>query len=273
MSPVSLSPTILYSCLDTRQRNYEQFVPEHVLVYLIAGESHFQTPEGPHVYLPGTIGLVRRHQLVKSHKVPPAGGGPFKAINIILTQELLRGYSVGHHLAADGPYRGPGTWQMPPDPFLKAYFDSLLPYFDQPSQLTPALAALKTHEAVALLLRLEAGLKNFLFDFNEPHKIDLVGFMEQNFSYNVPLAQFARLTGRSLATFKRDFQRAYGLAPQRWLHEKRLTQAHFLIAQQLQAPAVVCLEVGFENLSHFSTSFKQQFGYTASSLVHRRAAA
>jgi AraC-like DNA-binding protein len=29
----------------------------------------------------------------------------------------------------------------------------------------------------------------------------------------------------------------------------------------------VYLEVGFENLSHFSTAFKQEFGYTASSLA------
>lgn len=273
MSPASPPSSILYSCFDTRQRSYEQFVAEHVLVHIIAGESHFQTPEGPHILKPGDIGLVRRHQLAKSSKVPPAEGGPFKSIVIILTQELLRDYSVLHHAAATGPYLGKGAQQLPPDPFLKAYFVSLLPYLGQPDRLTPALSALKTHEAVELLLRLDPSLNNFLFDFSEPHKIDLAGYMQQHFMYNVPLAQFARLTGRSLATFKRDFQRAFNTAPQKWLHEKRLTQAHFLIAQEHIAPALVCLEVGFENLSHFSTSFKHQFGYTTSSLVQRLRAA
>ena len=93
--------------------------------------------------------------------------------------------------------------------------------------------------------------------------------MLQHYTFNVPLAQFAKLTGRSLATFKRDFQRVFHTAPQRWLHQQRLGQAHFLIAQHQQPPAKTYLEVGFENLSHFSTAFKQYFGYTASHLAQQ----
>ena len=57
------------------------------------------------------------------------------------------------------------------------------------------------------------------------------------------------------------------MPPEWWLHRQRLEQAHHLIAKQQQAPAAVHLEVGFETLPHFSTAFKQLFGYTASSLA------
>jgi len=82
----------------------------------------------------------------------------------------------------------------------------------------------------------------------------------------VPVSQFARLTGRSLASFKRDFQKTFGMAPQRWLLEKRLEQSHYLITEKKQNPSSVYLDVGFENLSHFSFAFKKFFGYNPSSL-------
>ena len=120
-----------------------------------------------------------------------------------------------------------------------------------------------------LLLRADPELRHWLFNFDEPGKIDLETYMRQHFTFNVPLGQFARLTGRSLATFKRDFQRIFNSAPQRWLHQQRLEQAHFLIAQHQPPPGKTYLEVGFENLSHFSTAFKQYFGYTASHLARQ----
>jgi AraC-like DNA-binding protein len=46
---------------------------------------------------------------------------------------------------------------------------------------------------------------------------------------------------------------------------RRLKEAHFLIAERNQKPSDAYIEVGFENLSHFS--FKQMFGYNPSSLA------
>lgn len=146
---------------------------------------------------------------------------------------------------------------------MKGYFHSLMPYFAQPEKLTPVLAQAKTTEVITLLLRNPA-LQNFLFDFSEPHKIDLEAYMNQHFSYNVPVTQFAKLTGRSLSAFKRDFSKIFQTSPEKWLQKRRLEQAHFLITQQNRKPSDVYLEVGFENLSHFSRVFKQYFGINAS---------
>lgn len=93
-------------------------------------------------------------------------------------------------------------------------------------------------------------IKNFLFDFSEPYKIDLERFMSHNYRFNLPIEKFAKLTGRSLAGFKRDFQKAFNTSPRNWLQEKRLTEVY--------------LELGFESLPHFSNAFKQMFGVTPS---------
>jgi AraC family transcriptional regulator, exoenzyme S synthesis regulatory protein ExsA len=76
------------------------------------------------------------------------------------------------------------------------------------------------------------------------------------------LEQFAKLTGRSLSTFKRDFTKLYDTTPEKWLQKQKLEQAHFLITQKNKRPSEIYLEVGFESLAHFSTAFKKYFGQT-----------
>jgi len=90
-------------------------------------------------------------------------------------------------------------------------------------------------------------------------------------SAGIGLIQFAKLTGRSLATFKRDFKKVFAAAPEKWLLQKRLEMAHYLIGQRKQTPATAYLEAGFENLSHFSTAFKKFFGYMHSGLKQESA--
>lgn len=125
-------------------------------------------------------------------------------------------------------------------------------------------------EAVQLLLLTKPELKNFLFDFSEPHKIDLEKFMLSNYKFNVPIESFAKLTGRSLAGFKRDFQKTFGIPPRQWLQNKRLTEAHYQIEKNNKKPSSIYLDLGFESLSHFSYTFKKQFGYAPTELTKTR---
>lgn len=72
-----------------------------------------------------------------------------------------------------------------------------------------------------------------------------------------------------LAGFKRDFEKAFQAPPRKWLQEKRLKEAHYLIHKKKQKPGDIYLDLGFENLSHFYTSFKQKFGMTPEMLSHQ----
>ena len=255
---------LLYSCVDKKQRGNEQFVHEHAFGYLIAGESYVFTGANSQVIPEGAIGLVHRNQLLKTVKVPPKDGREFRSVNIFLSQDFLRRYAVEHKLEPTGKYNGEYNKVLEPDPFIKGYFDSLLPYFEHPEQMSPALAELKTKEALELLLRHDPDLKFFLFDFSEPYKIDLEAYMNKHYMFNVPTEQFARLTGRSLASFKRDFQKTFSTSPGQWLQQKRLEEAYFQISKKGRKPSEVYLDVGFENLSHFSYSFKKAYGVAPS---------
>ena len=215
------------------------------------------------------MGLVRRNFLIKTIKMPPENG-PFKSLSLHFSAEALKQYAASHHIKVTKAYEGTGMVTLTGDPFIKGFFDSLLPYFESRRPFSDAMLEIKTNEAIELLLQHDPELQNLLFNFSEPHKIDLRDYMDRHYMFNVPLSRFARLTGRSLAAFKRDFEKIYGMAPGKWLVERRLAEALRLIRDERKKPTDVYLDVGFENLSHFSFIFKKAFGQSPAVLARMK---
>jgi len=260
-----LEDSFVYSCTFEQQRGYEQFVPHCVLAFQFSGETHIQHQHGKLVLKKNQVLLAQKNQLAKSIKIPVAGEA-YKIISVILTDAALRQYARSNAIQQNKNQAEENIFLLKPNALLKSYFQSLLPYAEQSQKISKRLATIKTDEAIALLLHLKPSLKSFLFDFAVPYKIDLEKFMLQNYHYNVPLEHFAKLTGRSLAAFKRDFANIFQTAPRKWLREKRLTEAHHLIRQKKRTATDIYLELGFENLSHFYTCFKEKFGVTPASI-------
>jgi AraC family transcriptional regulator, exoenzyme S synthesis regulatory protein ExsA len=258
---------ILYAYSGKYEKGHGSFLPEHILWLMLSGTMEVATHSGMSAFGPGTLCLVRKNQLIKATKKPD-GSNPFRGIGIFLDQAFLKNYSIEHSMVTNSGYKDETNILLPLDPFMNGYFNSLMPYFEHSQQLTESLANAKTTEAIELLLRNPA-LGNLLFDFSEPFKIDLESYMKRHFTYNVPLSQFAKLTGRSLSTFKRDFMKIFNVPPEKWLKKQRLEQAHFLITEKKQRPSDVYWEVGFASLSHFSDSFKEHFGYSPNEVKRR----
>jgi AraC-like DNA-binding protein len=257
---------MLYSCIQERKREQEQYTPEHSMGYIIAGSVQFFTAAGMSTHGAGSMGLVKRDLLLKTTKIPPPAG-EFKSISLHFSQQALKEYAATHHIGAIMPYTGIGMHPLDGSPFIKGFFDSLLPYFHARQPFSDTMLMLKTNEAIELLLQHDPGLKHLLFDFNQPGKIDLTGYMHRHFMFNVPLERFARLTGRSLAAFKRDFGKSFGMAPGKWLQQRRLEEAHHLMLTEGRKPSEVYLDVGFENFSHFSYIFRKAYGQPPSAIA------
>jgi AraC-like DNA-binding protein len=256
-------PKIIYSCYFNVNREGEQFVPEHVFSYQVSGSLAVNDGNQVHQFREGDFRFSKRNQLAKFIKQPPAGG-EFRSISVLLDQETLRTISRENGYSADQKYEGESVMALHPDPLYKSYMNALMPYLQLSREENEPLFSLKVREAVLILLRANPELKDLLFDFAEPGKIDLEAFMLHNFHFNVSLDRLAYLSGRSLATFKRDFEKLFHTSPSRWLLQKRLQEAHYLIKEKGRKPSDVYLELGFEDLSHFSYAFKNAFGQAPS---------
>jgi len=264
MPQLSKRPSpIAYSCYVTRSREGEQFIPDHVFTYQVSGTMLMNDGHKEYIFNPGDVRFGRRNHLVKFNKLPPEGG-EFKSISVHLNQETLRNLSMEFGYGPESHSDGEAVLRLKADPLYKNYFVSLMPYMQLDGIEDEGLLALKLREAVLLLLKVNPEMKDILFDFSEPGKIDLEGFMNKNFHFNVDLNRFAYLTGRSLATFKRDFEKLFHITPSRWLQQRRLQEAHYLIKEKGKTASDIYLDLGFEDLSHFSFAFKKQYGLAPS---------
>lgn len=261
-----ISPNILYSCYVTRNLSNEQFIPEHIFLYQFSGSLIINDIKKEYTVQTGEFCLARRNYLAKYIKLPPENG-EYKTISVRLDQTFLKAFSKEFGYTADVPATNDAIINIKPQPLLLNYIQSLSPYFDLTDGKNEQMLLVKTKEAVLLLLKTNPELKNVLFDFSEPGKIDLEAFMNRNFRFNVPMERFGYMSGRSLTTFKRDFKKIFKTSPGRWLLKKRLQHAHYLITNKHQKPSDVYLEVGFEDISHFSRSFSKEFGVAPSKIL------
>lgn len=257
-------PGVIYSHLETKKIIGEQFMAEHGMCYIISGKLHVVEADKKSVFGAGSLLFFRKNFLAKFSKQPDEDYS-FRSITVVFDRNVLADFSKQYDITYQQPYfTKEAVLKLEQNELLENFFTTLVPYFN--TSIPENLINLKRQEALMLLMQVNSSLRNILFDFNQPGKIDLEAFMEQNFRFNVDLKRLAFLTGRSLATFKRDFMKIYDTSPSRWLQQRRLEEAHYLIKEKSKRPSDVYQELGFETISHFSYSFKQFFGVNPSSI-------
>jgi len=256
---------ILYSCYHQKSSEGEQFIPNHTFGYVISGSSEIFVGGKKYVFNEGDFRFFRRNQLAKYTKYPTSDG-EYKSVSIILDQETLKAVSAEYDLHMGQVNNEIFGLSLEPKKLLRNYMDSITPFLEKENGFNAALTKLKVKEAILTLLQTNPELKDILFDFTEPGKIDLEAYMNKHYKFNVDISRFAYLTGRSLATFKRDFEKIYNTSPNRWIQQKRLADAHYLLKEKGWKTSDVYMEVGFKDFSHFSFAFKKAYGVAPSML-------
>jgi AraC family transcriptional regulator, exoenzyme S synthesis regulatory protein ExsA len=251
-------PRILSNSYGDDLMEGEAFVHDHIFSYILSGTQEIWSGNESYGFKAGDYRFFKRNQLTKY--VKRSGQTGFRSIAVHIDEFTLREMASLYADTTDPVYYGKDVELLEPNVYLESYVNSLIPYFAHARVIDPALVALKTKELVLLLLRTHPRLKQAMFDFHAPGKMDLVAFMNSHYRYNVGIDRMAFLTGRSLSTFKRDFKKTFHTTAGRWLTQKRLEEANYLIAQKGKKASEIYLDLGFEDLSHFSFAYKKVFG-------------
>jgi len=256
----------IQSCHLGPEISPEQFIPEHFFLYLLEGSMKAFDGKENYAMKPGDYCIARKNHLVRYTKFRNEDGR-FEKIIITLDEPFLKNYFEKHPVPV-GVFNNDHSFLfVQEDKLIKNFIRSLEPYYNGNDQINQDFADVKREELLLILLKNNPQLANVFFNFGIPEKINLEEFMNRNFRFNISIERFAFLTGRSLSSFKRDFQKTFGINPGSWLKKKRLDEAYFQINKQHHKPIDVYLEVGFENLSHFSFAFKKEFGFAPTELV------
>ena len=234
---------------------------EYAMNYVYSGEMILDNgKEQIHVGKGECVFIPRDHHITMYKK--PCDGERYCGIFLSFTRSFLReAYSrFRQKVPAGTPKLDAGVMKLPRTAEIESLFASMTPYFDPAVKPQADLMDLKLQEGLLALLHVDERFAPTLFDFNEPWKIDILDFMNANYMCDLSMEELAHYTGRSLATFKRDFKKVSDLTPEKWLIRKRLEVAYAMMKGGGKKVADVYAEVGFKNQSHFSVAFKKQYG-------------
>ena len=92
--------------------------------------------------------------------------------------------------------------------------------------------------------------------------VDLANQMRNKENFSQGLARLYELSGKSPEHLTRTIKKHLGKTPTEWINELRLHYAANLLVHTDETIMTICLEAGFENLSHFYHLFKERYQYT-----------
>jgi len=262
---------IIFSYFFSDECMCTEMVRDHFLVYIYSGE--YILEEGKEkkktIVRPGECCFLRRDNRVNMYK-QPKGSEPFMGIFMNFRRNFLRDvYQKMEHknLPLDIGKHKHSVIKLPETPDIKGLFLSMTPYFDSKIKPSEDMMHLKLLEGIHSLLNIDKRFFPTLFDFTEPWKIDILDYLNDNYMYDLTIDDIASFTGRSLSTFKRDFKKISELSPEKWLIHRRLEAAYDILREEGKSVTDVYIEVGFKNLSHFSSAFKKQYGMAPSNYI------
>lgn len=144
---------------------------------------------------------------------------------------------------------------------LKSLFSSVFNYLRLDTGIPTNLVELKFKELLFNIVMnpRHRQIARFFTSLSQHDQTDLDEVMMKNFHHDLALEEYARLCGRSLSSFKRDFKELYQQSPGKWLTEKRLEYARALLLSTDLHVNEVGYESGFRNSSHFNKAFKDKY--------------
>lgn len=149
---------------------------------------------------------------------------------------------------------------------INKYMDSLLFYFENPILVNEELLILKFKEIVLLLLNTKdaPAVIEILHNLFSQKSFSFKEVVEAHIFSRLTIADLARLTHHSLASFKREFKRIYNDSPANYIKNRRLEKAAKLLAVSDERISSIAIDCQFKDTAHFSSSFKEKYNVSPS---------
>lgn len=240
------------------------FFEENAVIYVLEGDKIFSSSQSEVKVQKGDVLFIKRGYYLMSESTNAA----YRSLVFFFDDKILKEF-VGQNLEL---FESHGTETINSTLLLTLksnetfgkYVESLLPYFKTKTKYLNQFLKLKVQELLLHLLEFDKQnqLKDLLFSIYAGQKADLEYIVNTFYQKPLSLNELARISGRSLSSFKREFLEKYGVSPGQWIKDKKLEQAAFLLKNNLGNVEQVADMVGYESVSHFIKTYKAKFGTT-----------
>lgn len=253
-------------CQQNQGQVGSYFLQDHLLLYIKSGKYQVRFRSQEYTVRDNEMIFIPKSTLIEYDKSgTPESGYVLDYMMFFLDEKLLDEFVQFAGLKPIEPvHQHVPVSTLPVTPLTRTYFESLQPYFHHADRIGDGLVKIKLMELLVHLTDADERLLQQILEPGNPGNRSIHAIMEENFTHPVSLGDLAYLSGKSLSTFKREFQATFRTSPLKWIRNRRLEQAEQLVAGTELSITEICYAVGFENITHFSKVFKLRFGVSPS---------
>lgn len=257
--------------VETRAGKRTVLLTEHTLIFVVNGVKLLHFPGGTVKAEPDSVILLKKGIYVMAEYFDD--GLTFEALMVFLPRKTLKEFMNGLKVETTSEKQDRPFLVFPANDLLMEFKAQYRSYFGRSFLGKEQLLSLKQQELLVLLANSSHGQVaiRFLRSAMNAEPEDLASVVKEYMLQPVTLEEMASLSNRSLASFKRDFQRHYQCPPRQWINRQRLDHARLLLDNTDQSVSDVALACGYESVSHFIRIFKKEFGITPHVLRAKKA--
>jgi AraC family transcriptional regulator, exoenzyme S synthesis regulatory protein ExsA len=240
----------------------EIFFEEYAVVFVLNGEKKFVAPNQDIHVQKGQILFFQTGCYSMNESID----SDYRSLVFFFNEKLLKEFVNQHYTLFENP-KSQQTLSMlvlSSTASFEKFVDSILPYFEAKTIYLNQFLKLKFQELLLHLVEIDHSgqLKTILFNIYQGQKIELDHLLQEYYLKPLTINEMARISGRSLSTFKREFENKYSMSPALLIKQKRLAHAAFLLKNTTKNVSEICMEIGYESVSHFIKAFKEKYGFT-----------
>ncbi|MES1250091.1 MAG: AraC family transcriptional regulator, partial [Chitinophaga rupis] len=225
------SPTATFAKhkIETHAGKRTVFLTEHTLVFVLEGTKFLHLPERTITVAPNSVVLLKKGIYVMAEYI--VEGLAYEALMIFLSAKVVKTWALSLPAGLPPKKTEDPFVILPSNELLDAFKQQYRYYFGKTVKGLDNILTLKQQELLHLLLASDqqGRIVNFLRSANLSEPEDLEYIVRTYLFQPITLTELAGLSNRSLASFKRDFQRLYGCSPKLWINRQRLAHAQMLL--------------------------------------------
>ncbi|WP_420574168.1 helix-turn-helix domain-containing protein [Kordia sp.] len=241
---------------------------EACFLYVLEGENKtYSALERTHIKVGESVLMKCGNFMFKL--LPDKNAGTYEAIAVHFYPEILKkayGNTLPSFLKKYTNQHTPTLVKLEAITLIQQYIESVLFYFKNPNLVNEDLLVLKLKEIIVLLLQTDSSdkIKTVLSNLFTTQTFDFKETIEAHLFSSLTVSGLAELTNNSLSSFKRKFKKIYNDSPNNYIKNRRLQKASSLLAVSELSISHIAYDCGFNDIAHFSKSFKQKFSISPS---------
>ncbi len=257
-----------------RAENVQLQFDDFVLTSMLSGKKIMKLPNRPAFdYLPGESVILTPGELMKIDFPEARSGNPTQCIALVMSEEVIR--KTVNKLRELYP-KDPtwGDWEIDPSVFhlhnnleLADTINRILRIsHDEQGKIKDVMVDLALQEMLVRLMQTQARfvLQSSCISLSSHNSLaGAVRYIRENLTVKLDMDKLADVACMSRASFFRKFKEALGITPAQFILRERIRLSQEMLKSTTSMSITeICYACGFENLSHFITTFKNEVGTT-----------